>query len=221
MTTAAATTNALDLAAFEAMKPGQTLVLSLDHEPGPLLARAQTELKGLFDWSPLEEGPRVWRVEVARRDASRGSLRRVTEALSWDHDRLEALDARAFDARSAGDHRTASEVFAVFAHGLRRHIRFEEELLFPEFEARAGFPPDAGPTAVMRAEHREILALLDEIGHAIGDAAAPAEQSRIALHEVLGGHNLKEEQVLYPGVDRLMTEAESDDLVARIQALRG
>src|SRR4029453_13967448 len=107
-----------------------------------------------------------------------------------------------------------------FARGLRRHIGFEEEILFPEFERRAGIPRDFGPTAVMRAEHREIESLLEHISRGIGDPAADADSPRRRLHEVLGAHNVKEERVLYPGTDRLMSEDERDALVRRIQAYR-
>jgi hypothetical protein len=40
------------------------------------------------------------------------------------------------------------------------------------------------------------------------------------FRDVLGGHNMKEEPILYPGTDRLLTEDERDALVPRIQAYR-
>jgi uncharacterized protein (DUF2249 family) len=207
------------LAAFDGLRPGEALRVEADHAPRGLLAALQAERAGLFEWSPLQEGPARWRVEIARRDALAGAARSVTEALAWDHDRLDALEKEAFERRASGDPDGARSVFALFAHGLRRHIRFEEELLFPEFERRAGFDPDAGPTAVMRAEHREIEALIEDLERGIGDPAVPAEATRASLHEILGDHNLKEEQVLYPGTDRLLEEAEADALVRRIQAM--
>lgn len=39
-----------------------------------------------------------------------------------------------------------------------------------------------------------------------------------AVHRLLHEHNVKEEQVLYPTTDRLLSEAERDELVGRIQA---
>ena len=107
-----------------------------------------------------------------------------------------------------------------FAFGLRRHIGFEEDLLFPEFERRSGISADAGPTAVMRAEHRKIEALIAAVERAIGEPSACPEPSRHELHEVLAQHNAKEEQILYPGADRLMAADARDELVRRIQAYR-
>lgn len=46
-------------------------------------------------------------------------------------------------------------------------------------------------------------------------------EARAAFHERMREHNLKEEQVLYPATDRLLTEREGDDLVGSIQAFAG
>ncbi len=205
--------------AFDSLLPGEVVTLALDWAPFAVLARFQAERKGQFDWTPTRKGPETWEVEVSRREAERGSLRTVNEALSWDHDRLDDLEARAFRAREDGDLARAAALFSGFAFGLRRHIRFEEKLLFPEFESKAGFSSTMGPTEVMRAEHREILEILERIEQAIGDGSARVEPLRQGLHSVLGDHNLKEENVVYPGTDQALTALERDALVARIQAM--
>jgi len=206
------------LDAFDALHPGERVTLEFNRAPKGLLARFQQERRGQFDWTPTLEGPGAWRIEVSRREAEKGSLRTVNEALSWDHDRLDDLEDRAFKARERGDFTEAKALYTIFAVGLRRHIRFEEELLFPEFEAKAGFPSEEGPTAVMRDEHREILAFLDRIEQAIGDGAAPVDSLRHGIHLVLGNHNLKEENIVYPMTDQALGEQGRDVLVARIQA---
>jgi uncharacterized protein (DUF2249 family) len=204
---------------FDGLQPGETLSFLADSKPAAALARLQRERKGLFEWTPVEEGPQ-WRIEVLRRGGRAGALREITEALSWDHDRLDALEAAAFEARAGADLELAQRSYAAFAHGLLRHIRFEEELLFPLFEERAGLSPMMGPTAVMRSEHREIERRLQAIAAEIGLARPQAdlESRRRAFHEVMRAHNDKEEQVLYPAVDRTLSAEESDALVARIQA---
>lgn len=207
------------LAAFDGSQPGEEVTVVAEATLRGLLARFQTERKGQFDWTPTREGPDTWQVEVSRRAADRGELRTVNQALSWDHDRLDALEASAFAARESSDPARAASLFSAFAFGLRRHIRFEEELLFPEFEAKAGIPATVGPTAVMRDEHLEILDWVGEIEAAIGDIARSTETLRAALHDVLGEHNLKEENIVYPGTDQVLTPLERDALVARIQAL--
>lgn len=205
------------LDAFDFLAPGESLVVVRSAEPRALLRRLQAERKGLFEWSPLETGPSCFRTELTRRAAERGARRDVTEALAWDHDRLDALEQRAFELFATGDAEGARAAWSAFNVGLRRHIRFEEEILFPTFEEKLGIAPAGGPTGVMRAEHREIERLIEAIGRAFGGDGA-ALPLRSDLHGVLGDHNMKEEHVLYPTTDECLDAAERDALVARIQA---
>ena len=203
------------VARFDALDPGERFVLVTDDSAGEALRRLQVDKPGAFEWSPLVFGPPTWRTEIARRESATARDRGINEALSWDHDRLEALEHAAFEERAAGDLQAAFDLYAEFALGLRRHIGFEEEILFPAFEELTGMP--TGPTTVMRAEHREIERLLDEIAGGIGDAAAEVDALRADLHRVLGEHNVKEEGVLYPIVDDRLGADGADRMVARIQ----
>jgi len=207
------------LSAFDSLQPGEHIVLAFDAAPAGFLAHFQAERKGQFDWTPVREGPETWAFEVSRRKAERGEPRTVNEALSWDHDRLDALEGAAFESRAQGRLTDAAVIYAAFAYGLRRHIRFEEEILFPEFEEKTGHAAAAGPTTVMRDEHREILECLDRIQAKVADPASGVDSVRHALHLVLGNHNLKEENIVYPMTDRALGVEGGDALVARIQAL--
>ncbi|HEY3173997.1 MAG TPA: hemerythrin domain-containing protein [Thermoanaerobaculia bacterium] len=158
-----------------------------------------------------------FRIEASSQSAGRGALRRISEALSRDHERLARLEVAAFVARAAGDAKTAEKWYAAFSSALRRHIAVEEELLFPVFEKRLGLSPSAGPTEAMRREHNEILRLLDQILRTIGDPAKLPDEARAAFHELLDKHHLKEEEILYPALDYALSPGESDALVAKIQ----
>jgi uncharacterized protein (DUF2249 family)/hemerythrin superfamily protein len=205
------------LRTFDALAPGESFEVRSEHAPKHALAHLAKERPGLFEWSPLEEGPELWRTQVTRRTGS-GGTRGVAEALAWDHDRLDALESEAFAARAAGDLALATHRFHEFAHGLRRHIAFEEALLFPAFEGRTGGSAHEGPTAAMRAEHREIEQRLHDMECRFTRPEDPMTGARAAFHELMHDHNFKEEQVLYPATDRLLGEDERDELVGSIQA---
>jgi uncharacterized protein (DUF2249 family) len=205
--------------AFDRLRPGQAMIAVTDHVPRRFLTHLQTERKGLFEWVPLESGPEVFRTEVVHRAEPLGSLRRIQEALEWDHDRLDALLAALFEARDAKDYERARILVLQFELGLRRHIRFEEEELFPAFETRSGLSRSSGPTGVMRAEHREIEALLEGLVVSAGLPGYGATLLREDLVRRLHWHNQKEEGVLYPHVERALGADESDGLVARFQSL--
>ena len=59
------------LGAFDALVPGDSLVVIGDHEPRDILRRLQAARKGFFEWSPLEcPGPEELDALVARIQAS-------------------------------------------------------------------------------------------------------------------------------------------------------
>lgn len=203
------------LRSFDALQPGQAFVLTTDDDPKPVLRRLQAERPRQFEWSVLEAGPERHRIEIRRR--TEDAAREVSEYLGWDHQRLDAILAEVTRLVGEGAHQDAARSFAEFACGLNWHIDAEENTLFPTFEEKTGILE--GPTRVLRDEHRLIQRRMGEVAEALkaGDCAA-AGRAIIALENVLGDHNVKEEQILYPMTDRAMADAqERDALVARIQ----
>jgi iron-sulfur cluster repair protein YtfE (RIC family) len=142
----------------------------------------------------------------------------LTRYLSWDHDRLDGLLGEATKHVEAGRLGEARVIFSAFHDGLERHIRIEEELLFPLFESRTGMKH--GPTAAMRAEHRAIEREIARMAHAleVGDASEYAT-GLSNVHGILGPHNVKEEQVLYPTTDDLLGPDEQREFVDRLTHL--
>ena len=86
-------------------------------------------------------------------------------------------------------------------------------VLFPALET---INEPAGPTQVMRMEHEQIRALM---GQAQAALAGHDAQEFLGLAETLMllilQHNIKEEQILYPMMDRLLANAA--ELAAKLQ----
>ncbi len=200
------------------LKQGDGFVLVNDHEPRPLLYQFQAEHDGEFEWWPLEQGPDAWRISIQKRETKEPN-RTVTEFLQNDHSRLDALFDLFNNAIKENDWENASTSFDEFNHGLRRHIRGEEEILFPIFEEKSGMT-EAGPTFVMKMEHTDIKENLDNIKNTIGaQDSAEATQAANRLRLTLGDHNMKEEHILYPESDSFIPEAERAAVVKKMQAL--
>ena len=127
----------------------------------------------------------------------------VTQFFSVDHERLDFL-FRMYRENKKNQRYKAVLLFDKFSEGLKRHIRWEEELLFPMFEKANGLK-GAGPTMVMRQEHGQIEAILEEISDGLkNDDHSEALEN--TLLELLLLHNEKEEQVLYVQCDRALTK---------------
>jgi len=63
---ACADRKALVLAAFDALGRGESLVVVNDHMPNGLRKHFEDQRPGAFGWTPLQEGPEVFRVEITR-----------------------------------------------------------------------------------------------------------------------------------------------------------
>jgi uncharacterized protein (DUF2249 family)/hemerythrin-like domain-containing protein len=201
---------------FDALSPDEGFVLVNDHDPKPLLYLFQNERPRSFEWSVLEAGPERFRIELRRRREA--TPRNVTEFLGWDHARLDQIFSAVERNAQSGDFFDASARFAEFRCGLERHIDIEQEVLFPVFEQQQKMT--CGPTQVMRHEHAAIKSLLKGIASALADEDTSGFVGFAAdLQQVLSGHNMKEEGILYPMTDGALTdERDRDALVRRMQA---
>jgi hemerythrin-like domain-containing protein len=136
-----------------------------------------------------------------------------------DHDGIDRIleDFRAANARHEPG---AVATYREFKARLERHIGWEEDILFPLFERLSGLR-DNGPTVVMRSEHRTIRTLLDAIDAALQRGGTSIEADESALLAALATHNMKEENILYPLIDRQVTPADRDAVFARMRAETG
>lgn len=51
---------------YEELRPGQAFVLVVDHDPKPVFFELDFVQKGKFTWDYLEQGPELWRVQIAK-----------------------------------------------------------------------------------------------------------------------------------------------------------
>jgi regulator of cell morphogenesis and NO signaling len=78
---------------------------------------------------------------------------------------------------------------------------------------------DRGPTVVMRAEHREIGRCLEALHDKVRHHDVDSEREEEELLQALGAHNQKEENVLYPAIDRLASAEEKAAAFLKIEEL--
>lgn len=148
--------------------------------------------------------------------ARRPAVDSVTAYLAADHDRLDAILEDVCRELEGSRPETASERFAEFHRRLARHIRIEEELVFPFFDLRSGI--SGGPTAVMREEHRAIEQTLARMDSSLSAGDAGGFRAGVnELRQVLGDHNEREERVLYPMTDRMLSDGERPVFVERLR----
>src|SRR3989338_8628312 len=117
-------------------------------------------------------------------------MQTIFDFMSKDHDRLDGI-FKEFQKASHGMPAEAKKLFSEFSFGLKRHIVWEEEILFPIFEEHAEIK-DGGPTEAMRFDHVQIEGFIGEIESKIS-ASHTSTDAEQKLLSVLTEHNMKEE----------------------------
>lgn len=140
----------------------------------------------------------------------------LAEYMSADHKDCDETFALAEEAALDCDWNRAEIAYNLFREHMERHFRMEEEVLFPAL-LDAGGP--GGPVQVMRMEHAQMNDLIAQMTTSLADKDSN-EYGGLSetLLIVMQQHNLKEEQILYPIMDRVLA-AEREALFNRLQAV--
>ena len=141
----------------------------------------------------------------------------IADYLTTEHKRCDDLFIDAENNVNGKTWEQAEILFAQFRDAIEQHFSMEETVLFPAFESATG--NSAGPTSVMRTEHRQIRGVLSSLTDALArrDKIAYLGHSE-SLNIMLQQHNMKEENILYPMTDRVLA-AQQSDLVEEMRRL--
>ncbi len=137
----------------------------------------------------------------------------IAGQLAGDHRLLDRRLVEADRLLDAGDLPGARRALCGLVADLAEHFAVEEAILFPLFEQRAWRVARA--TLAMRREHREMRKAIDEVITA-GDVAR-ARTAVAQLRSMLAGHHIREERLVYAAIDDVLTEAERDELLRRLE----
>ena len=133
----------------------------------------------------------------------------LTALLEHEHHQIDAGIEAFLEGLAQGEVREQDLTRAV--DELRRHIYLEEELLFPSLRAAGMIPA----VLVMLREHGEIWRTLDALSATDHQSDADGARERCQhLLQQLGTHNAKEEPIVYPQGDAVLTEQAKRDLRA-------
>ncbi|MBI4055553.1 MAG: hemerythrin domain-containing protein [Elusimicrobia bacterium] len=140
---------------------------------------------------------------------------RISDFFEQDHREIDAiLSGVPFESP-----REALAPFKEFNRRLERHIHWEEGILFPSISAKAS-TMETGPIRVMKMEHEEIrkhkAAALKALREQDGKLAKSHTE---AMLRVLKDHNAKEEQILYPACDQLLSTGETKEVMDRVRSV--
>jgi len=124
----------------------------------------------------------------------------IQSYMTTHHRDCDEILADAEAPLASGDWAAYQEKWQSFVDELYHHLTMEEQVLFPAFEEATGMTQ--GPTMVMRGEHEQMRAFVNQMNEAI---AGQDQERAMGLVEslvlLIQQHNMKEEQMLYPMCD--------------------
>jgi hemerythrin-like domain-containing protein len=126
----------------------------------------------------------------------------LKEYFTGEHRRCDGIWSEVEAAAESGEGQQATAHFERFAAALERHLRMEEEVLFPAFEEATGMR-DGGPTFVMRSEHEQMRGLLEQM-RGVADGGDELVDLGDTLLMLIQQHNQKEENMLYPMAEQAL-----------------
>ena len=131
----------------------------------------------------------------------------IPEFMTNKHRECDEFFIEAEAAVAKEDWSLALEKWQCFVVELIKHFSQEEEILFPKFEQATDMT--AGPTQVMRMEHQQMRALVEDLDNAL---VAKEKDDYLGLSETLmvmmQQHNMKEEMMLYPMMAQNIADGE-------------
>ena len=214
--------------AFDALREGDSFLFRTNFDPRPVYDGFRVKHPDTFGWSAVVDRPVEREIEIFKLKPKE-TEDQLGAYFARDHDEIDVLFshlrsdlAAAISNPPGGAWLIAS--FDEFDSRLERHIRWEEEALFPAVEAKAS-DLARGPGRIMREEHELIRKFKSEARLAL--AEGKREQAELEavvkaleeMQQVLLDHNLKEEAVYYPMSDEMLSPAEAAQVLARVRTL--
>lgn len=144
--------------------------------------------------------------------------------INWLHHDHRDFESAVYRCRTACDRaewRLLQDVFAELVSDYRSHVRIEEEVLLPAYEAHPG--ASIGPTDSLRADHEQIFHLMDHITQRLaGEARENLAENFSLLYRILTKHHEKEEEIFLPMASEALYSSKNDILAdLQSQATKG
>ena len=149
-------------------------------------------------------------------------------ALLEVHERLDETFLAHQEALLERDIVLAAEHLHGFGQALRSHIRVEEQILLPVY--RRAEPVRGGAAELFLAEHKKLCAFLDRFEQIMRQMEdRPPDLKRRILHlldletsfkNLMEHHDLRERNILYPTLDRIIEGEERAMLLLRCYGQR-
>jgi len=132
----------------------------------------------------------------------------VAVFMSTDHSRLDYILQEFRKSKKAGE---TKQLFLEFKNGIERHMKWEEDILFPIVKQKLG--DDSAMIDELLLQHNRIRDDLKGISAGLKTRDAALESD---LEQLLAGHDKMEEEGIYPWIDDYVEDKAKREALSRM-----
>ena len=132
----------------------------------------------------------------------------ISGFMSEDHSRLDYIFQEFKKAQKTEE---AKQLFLEFREGIERHIRWEEEILFPIAKLKLG--DDSAMIDELVTQHKKIRENVQKMSLHLDSRNAGLETD---LEQLLTSHDRMEEEGIYPWIDDSIDEKTRKDALSKM-----
>lgn len=216
---------------FDELKPGESLILHNDHDPKPLYYQLLGERGDIFTWEYLEQGPKLWRIKISKRNAGKGD-ETLGEIAAKDLRKAEIFKKYGLDF-CCGGRKTVKEACAEKGLDV---TQIEQELQNTDNTSFTSRPLpyndwslDFLADYIMNTHHSYVKKSIPDIRNYAAKVAKVHGDNHPELlrinqlaHEVcneMASHMVKEETVLFPYVKELVAAKNKGNATVKFGSL--
>ena len=132
----------------------------------------------------------------------------ITGFMSADHSRLDYIFQEFRKSKKAGE---TKQFFLEFKDGLERHMKWEEDILFPIVKQRLG--EDSAMIDELVLQHNRMKDDLKGISAGLGARDTNLESD---LDQLMASHDKMEEEGIYPWIDDYIDDKAKKEALSRM-----
>jgi len=143
------------------------------------------------------------------------------EELKQDHKKiLESIDALQVAVRD-GINKEEVKKFLDFTQSFAEpHHHKEENVLFPKLEEK-GIPREGGPIGMMLLDHETKRGFVKNLREALeNNDEGKIKENALAIINLMRDHIYKEDNILYPCAEDVLTEVEMNEMGAKCSEIK-
>lgn len=211
---------------FDALLPGENLIIHNDHDPKPLYYQMMGELGNIFQWEYLEQGPEWWKVKLTKNIPGQND-ETIGELAAKDLRKVEIFKKYGLDF-CCGGNKTVKEACAeqgLDVTKIEQELQSVNKIIANNPLPYNDWDLDFLTDFIVNTHHKYVKKSLPEIREytlKVAQVHGENHPELIPVHQIveeinseLVSHMHKEEVILFPYIKELVEKEQANSMIDR------